>query len=582
MLTELKITDFATIESLHLTFDSHFNVLTGETGAGKSIILDAMLMLLGGRGDTTFIRSDCKRASIEAMFTLSDSLQAQVNPLLEAEGLDDELPDRLLLARELRTSGRSFCRVNGRTVNVTLLSKIAAPLIDIHGQHEHLSLMRVSQHQRLIDRYANLGPERSKLAVEVKKLTEVRQALNDLLTNERELARQVDQLSFQVEEIDEADLRAGEEQELEVERTRLANAEQLGQLSGEAYHLLVESRDEEQLCVADLLGQANRVFNHLLKLDDSIADKAELFDALSYQVEELGEFLRDYSEEIEFQPQRLQEVEERLALIFNLKRKYGDSIEEILAYADEARAKLDTITHSETRIAELRQTEEKLRHEIGKQALKLSKARQKAGKKLAQEIVAQLGDLGMPHTRFDVDIRWKDDPEGVYVVDGKKETRTIVCDERGLDRVEFLISPNPGEALKPLVKVASGGETSRVMLALKTALALADDTPTLIFDEIDQGIGGRIGGVVGQKLWKLSSNGRHQVLCVTHLPQIAGYADLHYHVSKKVANNRTQTAVRVLEQEDKINELAQMLGTLSETTRASAREIISQAEMVKQ
>ncbi len=581
MLIELTITDFATIETLHLTFNPCFNVLTGETGAGKSIILDAMVMLLGGRGDTSFIRSGSKRASIEGVFSLSESLQRQLAPLLEAEGLDDEPPDRLILARELRHSGRNFCRVNGRTVNVTLLSKIAAPLIDIHGQHEHLSLMKVSRHQRLIDRYANLQPLRSQVAKEVRQLQQVRRELQNLLTNERELARQVDQLSFQVEEIDAAALQVGEEPSLELERTRLSNAEQLGQLSGEAYHLLVESPSDEQPSVVDLLGQANRVFNQLIKLDDSIANQLDLFESIADQVEQLGEFLRDYNEEIEFQPRRLQEVEERLALIFSLKRKYGDSIEEILAYGEEARAKLDSISHSEERIEALQKQAETLRHSIGKLAMQLSAARRKAGAEMSQTIVRELADLGMPHTQFAVDVQWKDDPNGVYVVDFDKKPRTVAFDDKGIDRVEFLISPNPGEALKPLIKVASGGETSRVMLALKTALASADDTPTLIFDEIDQGIGGRVGGVVGQKLWQLSSNGRHQVLCVTHLPQIAGFADLHYHVRKRVVKQRTMTGVEQLTNEQQVDELAQMLGTLSDTTRASAREILSQATMVK-
>ncbi|MDM8531774.1 DNA repair protein RecN [Anaerolineales bacterium HSG25] len=589
MLLELKITDFATIELLHLSFNANFNVLTGETGAGKSIILDAMVMLLGGRADNNFIRAGSKRASIEGVFTLSDDLQTLLNPWLEEEGLDDEdAPDRLILERELRATGRNFCRVNGRAVNVSLLNRVARPLIDIHGQNEHLSLMRVPHHQRLLDSYAGLDKSRQGVAKLVKKLTHTRRELNNLLQNERDMARQLDQLSYQAEEIESADLKSGEDKSLEIERTRLSNAEQLSQLSSDVYGLLVEGQNEGFQSVTDLLGQASRAFGQLLKLDPSLESHAEALDGLIDQAGELGDQLRNYSEEVEAQPDRLQDVEDRLHLIFNLKRKYGDSIEEILTYGAQAQAKIETISHSEERIAELRQIEEALREQIGQKAQKLSHARQKAGKKMGQGIVRQLADLGMPHTQFSVDVAWQSASDGVYVTDGadvsnnnEGQRRTVKFDEKGIDRIEFLISPNPGEPLKPLVKVASGGETSRVMLALKTVLASADETPTLIFDEIDQGIGGRVGGVVGRKLWELSSNGRHQVLCVTHLPQIAGYADEHYHVNKQVVKQRTKTAVRTLVYEEKVDELAQMLGALSDNTRASAREILTDAQQVK-
>jgi len=577
VLIELKIADFATIETLHLTFDPNFNVLTGETGAGKSIILDAMMMLLGGRGDTSFIRSGRDRASIEAVFSLSPPMQSELQPLLEAEGLDDDSPDRLMVGRELRSNGRSFCRINGRTVNLSLLSQLAAPLIDIHGQHEHLSLLRVPQHQKLLDRYALLDAPRAALAVEVRKLNQVRHELQTLLKSERELARRLDQLSFQVEEITTANLTIGEDKELEVERTRLSNAEQLTQLTAEAYHLLMEGRDEGQLSINDLLGQVVRVFHQLVKLDDSMSPHNELVDNLTYQVEELAEVLRGYTDDLEFNPTRLQEVEERLHLIFNLRRKYGDSIADILAYAQRAQTEIENISHSEERMTELRKSEEKLRHKIGQMAQELSRQRQKFGQTLGDNIVAQLADLGMPHTRFAVEVNWKDEANGVYVTDEQGQKRTVACDERGIDRIEFLLSPNPGEPVKPLVKVASGGETSRVMLALKTVLASADDTPTLIFDEIDQGIGGRIGGVVGRKLWELAAHGRHQVLCVTHLPQIASYADTHYHVSKQVADQRTRTQVRRLDNDEQVEEIATMLGVLSDNTRASAREILAEA-----
>ena len=581
MLSELNITNFAIIDHLNLKFEPGFNVLTGETGAGKSIIIDAMTMLLGGRADTGFIRTGSNRARIEGVFRLSKPLQAIINPILETEGLEGDDPDVLILGREIRGTGRSFCRVNGSTVNLSLLEKTARPLVDIHGQSEHLSLMQVKQHQKYLDRYAGLGDERGKLAAEVRQLRSMRQELADLLRDEQYLARRLDQLSFQVEEIQAAALRPGEEDELNVERNRLANAEQLSQLTNEAYNVLVENGDE-QSSVADMLGQVSKLANSLAKLDQTWAEKREMVENLTYQVEDLAGFVRDYSESIDFNPSRLQEIEERLGLIFSLKRKYGNSVEEVIAFGRKAEAELENISHNEEHIERLREEEEKLRRAIGKQALALSQARKKAAKTLAGEAVTQLADLNMEKADFSVDMQWVETPDGVYVDTGGRDgLKTVACDEQGIDRIEFLISPNPGEGLKPLAKVASGGETSRIMLALKTVLATADEAPILIFDEIDQGIGGRIGGKVGQKLWGLTHNGNHQVLCVTHLPQIAGYAEQHYHVTKQIADGRTQTEVNTLSGNRQVDELAQMLGALSNSTRQSAREILDAAAALK-
>jgi len=577
MLIELNITDFAIIDRLTLRFGAGFSALTGETGAGKSIIIDAVSLLLGGRADTSVIRTDCSRARIEGVFRLSKPLQAVINPVLEREGLEGDNPDLLILGREIRATGRNFARVNGSTVNLSLLEEVARPLVDIHGQNEHLSLMQVKQHLKFLDRYAGLGPQRQNLAVQVGHLRQVRQELAALRRDAQYMARRTDQLAFQVEEITAANLKPGEEDELNVERNRLANAEQLSQLTGEVYRLLVDAEDPEQSSVTDMLGQVSRLVNSLAKLDQTWSEQREMVDNLSYQIEDLAGVVRDYSENIDFNPNRLQEIEERLSLIFNLKRKYGNSIAEILDFGERAQAELDSISHSEERIEELEEEEDNLRRVIGAEAARLSEARKAAAQTLSAGVVAQLADLGMPSARFEVDFHWTETPDGVFVEAGSGEPVSVACDEQGIDRVEFLIAPNPGEAPKPLVKVASGGETSRIMLALKTVLAGADETPTLIFDEIDQGIGGRIGAVVGQKLWGLAHNGGHQVLCVTHLPQIAGYAELHVHVSKQVVQGRTQTNVQPLSGEAQVTELAQMLGALSDSTRQSARDILTDA-----
>jgi DNA repair protein RecN (Recombination protein N) len=573
LLSELTISNFAIIDELSLQLTAGFNVLTGETGAGKSIIIDAMSLLLGGRADTTLVRAGAELAQVEGIFRLDDWLQEQIKPILEREGLEGDAADMLVLGREIRASGRNYCRVNGRTVNLSLLEEISQPLVDIHGQSEHLSLLRVRAHQRFLDRYGDLDEQREALAQEVRKLRDVRKELASLLRDEQELARRVDQLTYQVEEIDAARLEPGEEEELNAERSRLSNAEQLSQLAGEIYTALYEG-NEEQLPAADLLGQAVRTLNQLRKIDPSLEEQEQLAESLAIQVNDLARTIRDYQENIEFSPRRLAQVEERLSLIYGLKRKYGQSLEDVLAFGERARAELDGISHSEERIEALREQEESLRHGIGRAANALSEARREASERLAGAVEVQLADLNMEGARFAVDLSWNDDPDGVHVGD-----KTLACDERGIDHVEFLIAPNVGEGLKPLVKVASGGETSRLMLALKTVLSAADETPTLIFDEIDQGIGGRVGGVVGRKLWKLTQTDglRHQVLCVTHLPQIAGYADSHFHVEKGISEQRTTTHIRILNGSDRVEELASMLGTLSDGTRRSAQEILDEA-----
>jgi DNA repair protein RecN (Recombination protein N) len=576
MLLELTITNFAIIDKLHLTFHQGFNVLTGETGAGKSIIIDAVSLLLGGRAATDVIRAGTDSAFVEGVFHLSPDLQKEIDPVLEAEGVEGDSPDTLLLAREIRATGRNFCRVNGRTVSLGVLEQVAAPLIDIHGQHHHLSLLQVKQHQAFLDRYAGLERERENVARAFGKLQTARRELKSLQDNAQQIARRIDQLTFQVEEIQVANLKPGEEADLMIERTRLANAERLNQAAGEAYRFLVEGVDE-QSSVSDLLGQVVQQLNALQRIDQSTEGVLQLAETISYQVEDLSGQLQAYAEEIEFSPERLQEVEERLGMIYNLKRKYGDSIEEILAFGQRAEAELKSISQTEDRIEALQAEVETLRKEVGELAAKLSEKRQEAGYKLGRGAEAELQELGMEQTKFVVNLERVPRPDGVYVGD-----ETFACDENGIDRVEFLISPNPGEPLKPMNRIASGGETSRLMLALKTVLAMADETPTLIFDEIDQGIGGRVGGVVGRKLWGLAHRAEHQVLCVTHLAQIAAFGDNHYRVTKHIKDQRTLTNLEHVAGELQIEELAQMLGALSEATRLSATELLDTARAHKE
>jgi DNA repair protein RecN (Recombination protein N) len=580
VLSELTIQDLAIIDHLHLRFGPGFNVLTGETGAGKSIIIDAVSLLLGGRGDVEFVRSGADRAAIEGVFTLDEEAQVLTNSLLAEEGLEGDDPAILVLAREIRRGGRNICRVNGRAVALKVLEEIGQGLVDIHGQTEHLSLMRVREHVELLDRYGELWPLREQVAALAQQLRAVRRELADLRRDERELARRVDLLQYQASEIEAARLEPGEETALAQERVRLVNAEQLMELVGEAYHILYEG-DQDQVSAVDLVQTAARALTGLARLDPSTTPLGKAIEAVGYQMEDLVASLQDYRGRIESNSRRLGQVEERLALLRNLQRKYGDSLEEVLLFAERARRELETIEHSEERIAELEAEEERLLHHIGRVGTELSARRREAGERLAAGIEAQLDELSMARAQFGVDLAWRNAADGAYV-----EGRRVAFDHTGLDRVEFLVAPNVGEPLKPLVRIASGGETSRLMLALKTVLAQADRTPTLIFDEIDAGIGGRVGAVVGHKLWGLTvgdgAKARcHQVLCVTHLPQLACYGDVHLHVQKGIVGERTVTGVSSLDGEAREQEIAGMLGSVTEKTWASAREMLAASEANK-
>jgi DNA repair protein RecN (Recombination protein N) len=576
MLAELLITDFAIIDELRLKLAPGFNVLTGETGAGKSIIIDAVGALVGGRVETQMVRVGAARAAIEGMFDLDDMTRAAIDPILKENDLvDDEEPDMLLLSREIRAGGRSTSRVNGRVVTTAILKSIGEVLVDIHGQSEHLSLLRPKEHVNLLDRYAETWEARQRLASVVAQWRGVRKELDTLLRSEAELARRADLLKFQVEEIGDARLKGGEEEALTAERNRLANAETLASLADEAYAALYEGAGETPAAL-DALAQARKAIAGLAKIDPGLARHSETIESVNAQIDDLAREISDYRDRIEYSPKRQEVVEERLDLIKRLKRKYAPngSIADVLAFAEKAAEELDRIEHSGERVEELRGEEERLLREIGLQGKQLSEARRAAADRLSAGIEAELNDLRMSGARFAVDMKWEAAEEGAFVDDGR-----FAFDATGLDKIEFLIAPNIGEGLKPLAKIASGGETSRLMLALKNVLSRADQTPTLIFDEIDQGIGGRVGVTVGQKLWGLSGN--HQVVCITHLPQLAGYGDAHFKVEKTIDGERTVTRVGLLEGETRIEELAQMLGASGEGATLSAQEILAGVAEVK-
>jgi DNA repair protein RecN (Recombination protein N) len=572
MLAELRIQDFAIIEDLHLNLDSGFTVFTGETGAGKSIIIDAVEMLLGGRADSTMVRSDAEVAIIEGSFRLDSSVHNEVNQILERESLLDD-PEFLTLGREIRRQGRNICRVNGRTVSLSLLGELGEWLVDVHGQSEHLSLLRVREHLQLLDRYAQVEDLRNSFTDVYNVLGRVRREISELRQREREAASRADLLTYQLNEIESAALQPGEETELIAERARLANAEQLATLAEQAITALDEGPGDRE-AITDLLGRAAQALMGLAKIDASMEGIQAEAQALVEQTSDLARRLRVYQEGIEYNPQRLDQVEERLGLLHTLQRKYGGGIDAVLSYAEAARAELEAITHSEERLQDLESEEARLLSRLGELGQELSRVRREAGEQLEHAIEEELTDLRMEGANFGVDLSWEDDAKGAPIGD-----RRVAFSPMGFDQVEFLVAPNPGEGLKPLVKIASGGETSRLMLGLKSVLVRADRTPTLIFDEIDQGIGGRVGAIVGSKLWGVAQN--HQVLCVTHLPQLGAFGDQHFRIKKEVQGGRTVTLASRLTDDERLPELASMLGGVSEPNLESAADLLRQASEAK-
>jgi DNA repair protein RecN (Recombination protein N) len=575
MLEELRIQNFAIIDNLELNFSSSFNVITGETGAGKSIIIDAVELILGGKPDPSFVRAGADRAVVEGIFTLNKATKPLVLPILEREDMQSESEDFVRLSREVKPNGRSTARINGVTTTQDILKEIGEILVDVHGQSEHLSLLNPKSHLDLLDRYAELTEMRLALSSLVDRVHKTRQEIKKLVEDEAALKRRAEQLRYEVDEIDAAELRPGEEEELKVERTRIGNSEQLATLAAETYNLLEGDDSGDQLSAVDQLNQIAVLMGKLANIDPAMKDEADGASDLAEQAEDLALSLRRYVDKVEFDPDRLEEIEERLDLVNRLHKRFGATIDDILQYAEKARKELESIEHSDERLKELRAEEDKLLTHVGEVAERISKVRQMIGQKMGERIVAELADLKMEGSRFEVSIKRKESRDGCFIGD-----KRYAFTPTGIDEVEFLLSANPGEPLRPLTKVASGGETARIMLALKRVLTMADQTPTLIFDEIDTGVGGRVGSVVGEKLWSLSSN--HQVLVVTHLAQLAGYGDKHYHVTKQVNGGRPSTRVKSLDDENtRVEELAEMLGAEGESGRLSARGILLQAEDFK-
>ena len=574
MLKEISIQNFAIIESLNLEFTSGFNVFTGETGAGKSIILDALSIVLGEKADISFVREGTRRASIEAVFDYG-TRGDEITEILEREDLlPDDGIEEVSLSREIRLEGRSTARVNGRAVSLSVLQEVGSLLVDIHGQSEHLSLLKPASHIRLVDQFAGNEELLKEYRGLYRRYLSVVKNLKALRDGEAEALRQQDILSYQVNEINAAELSAEEEENLNHERERMQNSEKIAKLLHQGLAAL-QGRSEERPGILDKMDELDSALDGLVSYDDSLQP---LYDAVVNAADQMNDVLdklQRYKSGLGFSSRRRNQIEERLALYFSLKRKYGGTVEAVLAFGKEAERKLSLITGAGKQIEELEAEKAGLLEKLSALAVRLSDKRAAAASRISQGVENELDDLRMPAARFEVLMETVPAADGL--MDGKGNKLGFT--DTGYDRIEFLIAPNPGEGLKPLAKVASGGETSRLMLALKNTLAQADTIPTMVFDEIDQGIGGRIGALVGEKLWELSRY--HQVICITHLPQLAALYDSHFHVRKHISDNRTQTVVTRLDAEHSLHELASLLGADNEENVQAVKAMLKESSDFK-
>ena len=562
MLQEIRITNFAIIENLAIEFHAGLNVLTGETGAGKSIIIDALNLILGGRADTDTIRSGASTATVEACLKLDDpTTLAMIADLgIEVEN------GQVIIKRIISNSDKNRTYLNNSNLTVAALSKIGDRLIDIHGQHDHQSLLHPETHIDLLDHYGKLLADRDAFAEQYAAYQKKISTLRQMQTNQGDRLQRQDLLNFQIGEIDTASLSVGEDDELKNEKNKLNHAEKLHQSVQNALDTLVDA-DGSAL---ELLGRVDRELQSLPEIDPALETQAQRGKTAFLEAQELAEELRDYQRTIEFNPARLEEIEDRLAEINGLKRKYGNDIATVLEYRETIGNELEALSMGEESMDTLKEEIQTQQKALAGLAIELAKKREQTADKIKIDVEKELKDLSMKHVQFGVRFLYEPDAEGFTTYKNKK-TRTQA---NGIGEMEFLFSPNPGEELRPLAKIASGGEISRVMLALKSILNEQDPVPVMVFDEVDSGISGGIAEKVGVKMKKISK--QKQIFSITHLPQIAGMADSHYRVHKTVSGKRTRSTIIELDYEHRVEEIARMSGgeTITETTLKHAREMI--------
>lgn len=561
MLYECSIRNLAVIEALHVQCGRGFHVLTGETGAGKSIIIDALGLIAGGRGSSDLVRHGSDKAEIECSFDVP--LDHPVWNVLEELGIEASSEEVLVIRREVSSQGKSTARINGQMVNLAMLKKVGEHLVNIHGQHEHQSLLKKEQHIFWLDAYGEQDIQvlYTKYQKTYSAYKALQQQLHDIKQMNKESLQMLDLYKFQIDEIEKAELTIGEDECLLEEKHKLTNAEKLFQATSQSYENL--NGTERGL---EWTSKAIELVEQVVSFDNPVfAPMLEQMKSAYYQLEDAAYQLRDYAEHIEFNPVRIDEIETRLDLISSFRRKYGDSIEEILQYLSKIKAEVEVIENKDERVEQLEKQVSEQHMKMKDLADKLTKARKKWAISLSSKIEAELKELHMERTRFEVQMKARSE----FTADGQ-------------DEVEFMISPNPGEPLKPLSKIASGGEISRIMLALKSIFADVDRIPVLVFDEVDTGVSGRAAQAIAEKMSRLSKD--CQVFSITHLPQVACMSDIHFEVSKKVDGSNTFTQLHQLNEQQRIKELARMLGgvEVTSTTEHHAKEMLAMAEQKKE
>ena len=563
MLKTLRIKNFALIEEAEIQFELGLNIITGETGAGKSILLGALSMILGERATTDNIRSGAERSVIEGTFTIKNN--HGLHSLLQDN--DIEVPDNeILIRREISLKGQNRCFVNDTLITTSLLKSIGDLLVDLHGQHDHQSLLHQEIHVDILDAYGRLESVTSEVKQSFKQIGESKNRIGELESQRQTYLEKRELFQHQLKEIKDISPEINEDTRLIQEEKIFSNSEKLFELTKKIYDALYDTEGS----IVDILGETYHAFEEISKVDERLNDIISQFITAKITLEEVSRWVGDYHQKITFEPERLEEIRMRIAAIQRLKKKYG-SIDEILAKKVQIE---EAINISDNFDFELNKLRKQLDEEIGnyvKLCAALTAQRRKFALELDKKVVIEMRNLGMEHALFKTEIRYIENPEGFITVNGVH----VDASSTGLDFVEFMISTNLGESPKPLVKVASGGEVSRIMLSLKSALAGSDQIPTLVFDEIDVGISGRIAQSVGKSLYHLAQS--HQTICITHLPQIASFSQSHYSVEKNFSKNKTVTSINKLSQEDKIREVAKLLGgeQVTEVTLKNARELVS-------
>jgi DNA repair protein RecN (Recombination protein N) len=557
MLIELRIKNFAIIDELNLSFSKGFNILTGETGAGKSIILNAVHLLLGDKATEEWIRSTEEEANVEAVFDISGNSEIKEKiqekaPHVQGAGEEDSLLIRRLISR----SGRGKVFINGNLATLGMLSEVGEGLLSVYGQHEHQSLQRVETHIDILDEFGSLLGLREEFQKEYLEFVSLSEEVEKIRAEKERRAKERELMAFQSREIETSGIQVGEEESLKEDRVLLTHAKKLMDFA----HLSEEALYSEEGSAIEKVQKVLNQCREMAAIDPSLSQPLKALESTLIQLEETALALRDYSRRVEINPMRLDEIENRLEEIDRLKRKYGTTVEEVLSFKHKIDGMLKSITSDEERLSQLEDLLEPLRQNLSDLGKRLSAERKRVAVELKKSVERELSSLGMKKTVFEIRM----DPSPLSL--------------RGIDRVEFLLSPNVGEEVKPLAKIASGGELSRIMLAMKKILAKVGGRQVLIFDEVDSGIGGAMAEVVGRKLKELSRH--HQVICVTHLPQIACFADQHHSVRKEVKSGRTMTLVDRLDKESIVDEIARMLGgvKVTEKTKAHAREMIETAK----